>query len=112
MLHGPTGTHAKQGKTIRRRGMRRALYRGLPICLLVMLLVVFNSSAQEYRGAISGLVIDPSGSVVSNATIKAKSPEQTYNGKTDSKGNFYIPYVQPGTYTISAEAAGFKTVVH
>jgi hypothetical protein len=92
--------------------MRRALYCEMPICLLVMLLVVLNSAAQEYRGAISGLVIDPKGSVVANATIKATSPEQTYNGKTDNRGNFYIPYVQPGTYTISAEAPGFKTVAH
>jgi len=82
--------------------------------LLILLLVIpgIRSSGQEYRGTITGQVIDPSGNVIVNAAVVAKSPEQTYNGKTDGRGSFYIPYVQPGTYTIQADAPGFKTVIH
>lgn len=68
--------------------------------------------AQEYRGTITGEVTDPSGNVIQNAAVIAKSPEQTYNGKTDTRGSFYIPYVQPGTYSIRVDAPGFKAVVH
>src|ERR1700760_3497418 len=83
------------------------------LCLFFFVLsTVPVTYAQEYRGTISGRVTDQSGNVIPNASIKSTSPEQTYNGKTDSKGDFYIPYVQPGTYKISAEALGFKTVVH
>ena len=80
--------------------------------LCVLSLLPGISWAQEYRGTITGQVTDPSGNVIPNAAIHVASQEQTYNGRTDSKGSFYIPFVQPGTYKISAEAPGFKTVVH
>jgi Carboxypeptidase regulatory-like domain len=80
--------------------------------LCVLSLLPGISWAQEYRGTITSQVTDPSGNVIPNAAIHVASQEQTYNGRTDSKGSFYIPFVQPGTYKISAEAPGFKTVVH
>lgn len=79
---------------------------------LVLCIICSASHAQEYRGTITGQVTDPKGDVVPDATITAMSPEQTYNGKTDSRGSFYVPFVQPGTYKIIAEAPGFKKVVH
>lgn len=92
--------------------MLKALYRSLPVLLLALFLFVSNSSAQEYRGTISGQIKDPQGAVVTRATIVVTSPEQTYNGKTDSKGDFYIPYVQPGTYKVTVTSPGFMTSVH
>lgn len=80
------------------------------ICLLIS--TTASLRGQEYRGTITGQVTDPSGNVVQNATVVAKSPEQTYNSKTDSKGDYYIPYVQPGTYSIRVDAQGFKSTVH
>src|SRR5438270_5129463 len=64
--------------------------------------------AQEYRGLIIGRVTDPSGSVVSNANITARGPQQTYSAKTNNNGDFTIPFVQPGVYDVTAEAQGFK----
>jgi hypothetical protein len=63
---------------------------------------------QEFRGTIIGSVSDPTGAVVPNALITAKGPQQTYTTKTNGSGNFAIPFVQPGTYEVTAEAQGFK----
>jgi hypothetical protein len=82
------------------------------LCVFAFLFAVLSSQAQEYRGTINGQVTDPKGAVVANATIRVTSPEQTYESTTDGRGNFSIPYVQPGTYSISAEAPGFKRVEH
>src|SRR5215469_15275493 len=77
---------------------------------LFLICLMFTSalSAQEYRGLIIGRVTDPSGAVVSNATVTARGPQQTYSAKTNSSGNFAIPFVQPGMYDVTAEAQGFK----
>jgi hypothetical protein len=76
--------------------------------LLVILALIGTLSAQEYRGLIIGRVTDPSGAVVSNATVVARGPQQTYTAKTNNNGDFTIPFVQPGTYDVTAEAQGFK----
>ncbi|WP_446745322.1 carboxypeptidase regulatory-like domain-containing protein [Silvibacterium acidisoli] len=79
---------------------------------LLVLLPAVRGFGQEYRGTVTGVVADSEGSVIQNARIVVKSPEHTYNGKSDSKGSFYIPYVQPGTYSIKVDAPGFKSVEH
>ena len=62
---------------------------------------------------LTGQVTDPSGAVIANATIEAVDATSgtSYTGKTSSKGVYYIPYVLPGTYTVSATGQGFKTAV-
>src|SRR5215813_2723691 len=79
--------------------------------LLVLTVATFNLvQAQEGRGLIIGQVTDPQGAVIPNATVTAmrESTKQSYTAQTSSGGNFSIPYLLPGTYTISVEAAGFK----
>ncbi len=63
--------------------------------------------AQEYRGTISGQLTDQAGRLVRDAVVTARSTDQTYTSKSDSKGDYSIPFVQPGTYTVTVEAAGF-----
>ena len=87
---------------------RRVAGWGVGVFALLSLVSV-SALAQEYRGTITGQVTDPSGNVVVDATVTAKSPEQTYNGKTDKSGSFYIPFVQPETYSIRVDAPGFKS---
>src|SRR5579883_1532672 len=83
------------------------------ILLLCFALVLPTSlvQAQEYRGTISGQVTDPKGAVIPNAGITAVGPQQTYSITSGANGNYVIPYVQPGTYTVTAEAPGFKKAV-
>jgi hypothetical protein len=63
---------------------------------------------QEFRGTIIGSVSDPTGAVIANAIVTAKGPQQTYTSKTNASGSFIIPFVQPGSYEVTAEAQGFK----
>ncbi len=95
--------HLREPETYWRLG-RIALIA--PILLLVTAFAPVY--AQEYRGLILGRVTDPSGAVIPGALITAKGPQQTYTVNTNASGDFTIPFVQPGTYDVTAEATGFK----
>src|SRR5260370_32828457 len=88
---------------------RHWLAASLAICL--GLLFTMQVWAQEYRGFIIGQAKDPSGAVIRDAKITAKGPQQTYTTTTNAGGDFSIPFVQPGTYQVTAEATGFKKSV-
>src|SRR5882757_1287970 len=80
-------------------------------CFLALLVMAISLSAQEYRGTIQGHVTDIKGYEIPNAEISAKSDQQEYKVTSNGRGDFVIPFVQPGTYTISVTAKGFSTVV-
>ena len=62
-------------------------------------------------GSISGTVTDPTGAVVPNAsvTVKNKATGKEGNATTSDNGNFNIPGLPTGTYTVTVQAtSGFK----
>lgn len=69
--------------------------------------------AQGVPGQIGGLVVDPSGAVVSNAriTITASNKGATATAVTDSQGAWLIAGLPTGNYKAQAEAPGFRTTV-
>src|SRR3989442_554681 len=78
--------------------------------VFVIALCVTLAHAQEGRGLVIGQVTDPQGAVVPNATVTAvrEGTQQNYTAQTNSGGNFSIPYLLPGVYSITVEASGFK----
>jgi Carboxypeptidase regulatory-like domain/TonB dependent receptor len=66
--------------------------------------------SQGSNGRILGTVIDQSGGVISGATVtiidKDRGVARTLT--TDDAGEYNAPQLLPGTYTIRAEANGFK----
>lgn len=60
---------------------------------------------------IVGTVTDPSGAVVSDATVTLSSVDtgSKQTAKTNSTGAFRFPLVKPGQYRLSVTAAGFRT---
>jgi len=91
---------------------RRGLYfyfLAIPLSLLLfMTLLVTPAAAQE--ATIVGTVTDPSGSVVPNVTITVT---QTNTGQarsltTNDAGQYVAADINIGTYTVRAEATGFK----
>lgn len=82
------------------------------VALILSGLVVFQVAlrAQEARGTITGRVLDPSGAVVAGAEIRTTNVATgaTVSGRSNEAGNYAIPYLLPGTYTLTAEMAGFK----
>jgi Carboxypeptidase regulatory-like domain len=62
-------------------------------------------------GSIVGTVTDPTGAVIPNATITAKNKAtgKESTATTSDSGNFNIPQVSPGLFTITVQAtSGFK----
>ncbi|MCS7315889.1 MAG: TonB-dependent receptor [Bryobacterales bacterium] len=64
-------------------------------------------------GTIQGLVTDPSGAVVPGATVTAENVATGVKTtrQTTAAGLYVIAPLVPGTYTVTASAAGFKPVV-
>jgi hypothetical protein len=78
--------------------------------LPLLLLLSGRAVAQEFRGTISGTVTDATGAVVKDArvTITETSTNTINRTKTDSAGQYVVPFLQPGTYQIVVEMASFK----
>jgi len=68
---------------------------------------------QTTTGSLTGNVSDPSGAIVSGATVSvlntATGAERSV--ESSSAGTFDFQALQPGTYTISVEARGFRKAV-
>ncbi|HYO64203.1 MAG TPA: carboxypeptidase regulatory-like domain-containing protein [Pyrinomonadaceae bacterium] len=82
------------------------------IALLLGLAV--SAHAQEFRATLTGQVQDPSGAAVPNATVTVRnlSTNQTTTANTGEEGNYTIPFLIPGDYSVTVEAQGFKRVVN
>ena len=81
------------------------------VLLLVLILLASTSFAQQLTGTLSATVSDSAGAVVPNAKITMKNDASGDVRTTVSNGSGYfaITAVQPGSYSVSIEAPGFKT---
>ncbi len=81
--------------------------------LLVLVLVSAIAFGQEFRGTISGHVVDPSGAVVPNAKVSVTNTDTGVNVDTVSNGvgEYTAPFLLPGTYRVTTTATGFSTAV-
>ncbi len=79
-------------------------------CLFLCAAVLFG---QDPRGSIVGRVMDASGAVVPDIEVRATSNATgvVAAARTSSAGNFTIPFLLAGFYTVSIEAPGFKKFV-
>src|ERR1019366_2928340 len=63
-------------------------------------------------GTLRGQVTDPSGAVVTNATVAVLvSGGQTHSAATSKTGGYEIGNLAPGKYTVTANAKGFAVFV-
>lgn len=80
-------------------------------CLFFALFLVTGGLfGQEYRGSLSGRVLDPSGTAVpaAHVTLTNTGTNVRLTTDTNAEGNYTVPYLQPGTYSFRVEHAGFK----
>ena len=68
--------------------------------------------AQEFRATLSGAVTDPTGAMVPGASIVVKETQTGTINRTlsDSSGQYVVPFLSPGDYSITVSGAGFQTV--
>ena len=78
----------------------------------LLLLLGSFTSAQEITATILGNVTDPSGAIVSGATITVVNTDQATVVRrltTSRSGEYVVPLLAIGHYDVSAETPGFKT---
>jgi len=83
------------------------------LCLLLAALLTTAWGQTTGTATIAGAVTDPSGAVVAGAkvTVVNVNTSFVYNSVTTAEGTYYIPNLNPGTYRLTIEAAGFRSHV-
>jgi hypothetical protein len=93
--------------------MRALLRLGAQVTTIGALTLAFSTptSAQVTTGTLYGRVVDPTGGVVPEAAVTATNvlTATTKATVTDERGQYTIPFLTVGTYTVTIEAPGFKT---
>jgi TonB-dependent receptor len=85
----------------------------LPLLLAMFLISLFagatasDAPAADSNGSVNGSVKDAAGAVLQGAQIALQPTATTV--ATDAQGNFSIPDVKPGTYTVTISYVGFTS---
>ncbi len=107
-------------KTFTIRAFRSVVAQGVlcgalaaPGCLLLTAMLTATAHGQlSGKGAISGIVGDPTGAVVPGATLTATNGATGVSVTVTSTGagDFTFPALDPGVYSLVVKAGGFETV--
>ncbi len=97
---------------LRNRAIRlrnQAIHLGLFLTLSIGL--VKPTLAQQYLSNLTGQVKDPSGASIANAEVTATNSITKFVNKsvTNNSGGYSIPFLNPGTYTVTVMAQGFSS---
>ncbi len=66
--------------------------------------------AQDFRATLTGRVTDANKAAVPNAQVQVKNTgtNEITTATSSSEGNYRVPFLKPGFYSISVEVTGFK----
>jgi len=80
---------------------------------IVILLTSSIAYSQEVRASLSGIVSDGSSAPIVGAEVVAinTSTNATQTAATSSSGNYVLPFLAPGKYTLTVQLTGFKKFV-
>src|SRR4051812_44292161 len=95
----------------RKRYMTKSRGITLATWLMITLLLVSGAFAQEsaVKGAISAVVTDSQGAVVTDAKVTVTGPQGAKTFTTSTDGRIVAPLLQLGNYTVKVEKQGFKS---
>ena len=81
--------------------------------IALLLMAPSATYGQGVTGRIDGTVRDPSQATVPGATVTATNQETGYRAEVTSGqgGDYVVPNMPPGKYTVTVAAAGFKSAV-
>jgi hypothetical protein len=86
---------------------QKGFWAALCLLLLAGTTLGYGQIVQQLRGRVT----DPQGSVVPQATITVtnQATAVAYPTQSDASGDWVMPYLSPGNYTVTVEKASFKT---
>lgn len=84
--------------------------RHLVLSVLLVAISAALALAQNTAATLTGTVTDPNGAVVPGAKVTITNTETgvAKTAQASAEGVYFAPALQPGNYTVSAEAAGFQ----
>src|SRR5687767_12748859 len=108
-----SGGYKRRGSAIILSSMRSLNMFRIQLLALMVCVLVQLAPAQVVSGVIVGTVMDPSGAVVPGAAVTLTNEQTNIDSKvtTDESGNYVVPNLRPGTYSVKVEASGFKPSV-
>src|SRR6476646_4532936 len=89
--------------------MRATSLLSKPLCVFATLLLLAVASWAQFTGNIQGIVQDPSRAAIAGAKLVLVNTATQVSTTTtsDDSGNYRFLSLAPGSYKITAEAAGF-----
>ena len=97
----------KGSKKLMTKSFSIKLFTGVSLCLMMFVGQIFAQN--QVTGGIGGKVVDPQGSVVSNATVKVTNTgtNATVTVTTNDDGAYRVANLQPGTYRVVVTGGSF-----
>src|SRR5262245_47740472 len=95
----------------RRRIVSRP-FRSLLVPALILAIAAGAAAQGNPTGTISGRVVDPGGLAVPGAVVTVASPvlQGTRTATTSANGDYMLPFLPAGEYTVTFELQGFQTL--
>ena len=90
---------------------KRCSHATIPKSFLLLAVAGFSSTGLFAQSAVfTGHVADSTGAIISKAQITVHDEETGANRTTTTtaSGDYSVPYLKPGVYSVSAEANGFR----
>ncbi len=90
------------------------MQRRIAVGVAAFLLAAFPVFSQQFRGSLSGRVLDQQQGAIAGAKINVTATETgaKFNTVSNGDGTYVVPFLPPGAYSMAVEAPGFKRHVN
>ena len=84
------------------------------VCLVFFLVANAALYSQQPSASVVGRVTDPSGAIIPGVSIKITNLDTNVSrtGKSNDAGEYTVPFLSPGRYTMEAMQKGFRSYKH